>query len=114
MSEFEPPTLDGLRAFTIALHHDSDVVQVRIVGDLDLATAPELDRVLETLPGDGCHHVLLDLDDVEFMDSSGLASIVHARRFADDHGYRLTVRYNSPQIQRPFEVTNMLAYLTSE
>jgi anti-anti-sigma factor len=51
---------------------------------LDIASAPELDRVLEGLASDG--DVLLDLDEVRFMDSTGLAALVRAKQTAERGG----------------------------
>jgi len=105
---------DGSSGFSITLKHDPDGVQVRIVGELDLATVPELNRVLETLDGDGYSRLMLDLDGVQFIDSSGLSVIASANRSADSNGHRLTIRCSSWQVRRLFELTGMLEYLTFE
>jgi len=51
---------------------------------------------------------------VPFIDTRGVEAIAHARRSANQHGSRLTVRYRSRQVGRLLEVTNMLSYLTSD
>jgi len=105
---------DGSSGFSVTLTHDADGVQVRIVGELDLATGPELIRVLETLDGDGYERLLLDLDGVQFIDSTGLSVIGGAHRSAARNGHRLTIRCSSHQVLRLFELTGMLDYLTFE
>jgi anti-sigma B factor antagonist len=97
-----------------ALEPVSQGVRVRIMGELDLATAPELDRLLDGLADDRHDRVLLDLSDVKFMDSTGLASIVRAHRSADANGHRVALRRGSPQVQRLFEITGMLDRLAFE
>jgi len=53
---------------------------VRATGDLELATAPELDRVLRTaIAADTERHLVLDLGAVTFLDCCGLSSLVRAR-----------------------------------
>jgi anti-anti-sigma factor len=51
---------------------------------------------------------VLDLDNVEFMDSSGLSAVVRARRSADRNGHHLTILYKSPEVHQLFKLTNLL------
>ena len=55
----------GVRAFTVR-------------GELDMNTAPELERALEDALTGGGASVMLDLSDCEFIDSTGIAVIVRA------------------------------------
>jgi len=98
--------------FELTVERGAGVARVRIAGDLDIATVPELDRALEGLAGDGHHRLVLDLDDLQFMDARGLRAIVRAKRFAERHGGRLTIHRSSGQVQRLFELTDMLDFLT--
>jgi anti-anti-sigma factor len=100
----------GAPDFRIAVEDNAKGARVRIFGELDLSTAPELNRVLEGLNG-GHDRVLLDLDRLQFMDSTGLAAIVHAELLASRRGQRLEICCNSPQIRRLFEVTGLRAQL---
>lgn len=119
MPDFEGRAADGSEdrssGFEIALERDLAGVRVRIVGELDLATAPELDRRIEELAGREQGRLLLDLGGVEFIDSSGLAAIIRAHQYADSNGHQITVRRGgSPQVQRILELTGMLDRLTFE
>jgi len=105
---------EELPSFAITTDRDTDGVRLIVAGDLDLSSARELDRILDGMaPGDG-ERLLVDLDGVEFMDSSGLAAIVRAKRFADHNGYRMTIRYRTPQVRQILDVCGMLDYLTLE
>jgi stage II sporulation protein AA (anti-sigma F factor antagonist) len=99
---------DGSDGFAVTLEHDELGVRIRILGELDIATVSELDRVIGELASDGKGRLLLDLDGVKFLDSAGLAALVRAKRSAERDGGRLTVRYSSPQVRRLFELTGML------
>ena len=55
-------------------------------GDLDAATAPVLDDVVDSLIADGSHTIELDCTGLEFMDSSGLSSIVRTMKLLGDDG----------------------------
>jgi anti-sigma B factor antagonist len=52
-------------------------LRVRLAGELDLATAGQLRDRLRALCADG-HPVVLDLDRLEFIDSSGVRELVRA------------------------------------
>jgi anti-sigma B factor antagonist len=98
----------------ISIEHQSDVVIVRLTGEVDVATAPELDQRLQEIATGGHTHVVIDLSEVEFIDSTGLQSIVRAQYFADANRRRLTLRRGSPQVQRLFEITGLLDRVSFE
>jgi len=114
MPDLEGPIQDGSSGFSVTVERDTRGVRVRVVGELDLASVPELNSVLETLKDDGYGRLLLDLDGVEFIDSSGLSAIIHAHDSADRSGHPLTIRCSAPQVQKLFELTGMLDYFTFE
>jgi anti-anti-sigma factor len=59
-------------------------------GELDLATAPELEQVLiERI--DACQDVVVDLRGLEFMDSSGIRVLVAAHARAGRAGTRVFI-----------------------
>ena len=51
-----------------------------VVGELDLETAPELRERLTAIVESGATAVVVDLRRVTFMDSIGLAAVLHARK----------------------------------
>jgi anti-anti-sigma factor len=63
---------------------------VTLRGELDLATAPELEQLL-TERIDSSHDVVVDLRGLEFMDSSGIRVLVAAHARAGRAGTRLFV-----------------------
>jgi anti-anti-sigma factor len=78
----------GLR---IATTHGPGRTLLGIGGELDLATAPDLVAAVEqSTPAGGA--VEIDLRDVEFMDSSGIAAISRCRRHVDAMDAQMVVR----------------------
>ena len=73
------------------MHPERDVVRVVPVGELDLATAGMLERELHELRDAGFDHVVLDMRELTFIDSSGIRVVVAEHRFADtsDHEFSL-------------------------
>jgi anti-anti-sigma factor len=88
----------------LAVSPDGEAVVVTIAGDLDLSTAPELERSLVGIQTDG-RPVVLDLRKVSFMDSSGLRVILAADARARAAGARLVLVEGRPGVQRVFQLT---------
>jgi len=60
-------------------------------GELDLATAPELEDKVLTAVRDASQPVILDLRELTFMDSTGVRTIVAAHQTAESSGCELRV-----------------------
>jgi anti-anti-sigma factor len=60
-------------------------------GELDLATAPELEDQVLSAVRSGAQPVVLDLRELTFMDSTGVRTIVAAHQAAEETGHDLRV-----------------------
>lgn len=87
---------------------DAHGVVLGLEGELDLDTAAELDDQLRQITNGPPGRVVIDLGGLDFMDSTGLGSIVRAQRSADSNGHRLMLRRGQHQVQRLFELTGVL------
>lgn len=85
-------------------------IVLAVSGEIDIATAPAVER--ELLRAEESHDlVVLDLSEVSFMDSTGLHMIVASSRRLRESGGRLCVVQGSPQIRRLFEVTQLADHI---
>jgi anti-anti-sigma factor len=85
-----------------------DHVAVIPHGEVDLATVDELSDRLREVTRNGARHVVLDLRDVTFMDSSGLRLVMAWVDETNRDGMSLRLVPGPPHVQRLFEVTGML------
>jgi anti-anti-sigma factor len=84
------------------------VAVVVLRGELDLRAGAELEPELERLAAQaGVDVVALDLRGLEFLDSSGLRTIVRAGRQISEADGRLVLVRGSQPVQRMFEITRM-------
>jgi anti-sigma B factor antagonist len=87
-----------------ATHGGLDAAWVYVAGELDIATAPELERTLrECLQL--AHLTVLDLRELAFMDSAGAHAIVNASLQARQDRRRLVLVRGRPDIYRLFTLT---------
>jgi anti-sigma B factor antagonist len=78
------------------------------VGELDPATAPQLDQQIEQLlTDDAVKRVVLDLSGLTFLDSSGLRVFVTAREALTSRGGELALRGPSANTQRLLDITGL-------
>jgi anti-sigma B factor antagonist len=81
----DPPLREVLRPsgpprFELRIENQPDTIVVRVGGELDLLTAPKLSARLDGLIRASTSSIVLDLRDLEFMDSAGLQILLNIRR----------------------------------
>jgi anti-sigma B factor antagonist len=87
-----------------------DCHRILLTGDVDMATAPMLDERVDTLVRDGKHKLEIDLTQVKFIDSKGLASLVSTHRKLRGEGKSLVLSGVAPSVMRILEVTGLVRY----
>jgi anti-sigma B factor antagonist len=99
--------------FAVGEREDGDLRIVRPAGELDIATAPRLERALLDGRGRG-DRVVLDLADLEFIDSTGLRVIIRAVEAAERGGWDLRLRPGPTAVHRVFEIAGVIDALPFE
>jgi len=96
---------DGRLTVRIEQHGDSLVV--RALGELDIATANSLDEELRRVWYCDAAPILLDLGEVEFLDSVGVRSLLAVAKHSRENGDRLRIRIASAPIRRVIDVVGV-------
>jgi len=97
---------DDSPSFSIEVSEEAGSATVTAIGEIDVATAPQVERqLLEHI--DAGKAVTLDLHGVSFIDSSGLRALVTARQRAEDTAVAFTLAGRSPAVERLLQVTGL-------
>lgn len=89
----------------IEIEDEGDHHILRPVGDLDVYTVGSLRDAISTLIDEGTAKVVVDLDDVPFMDSSGLGALMGGVRRMREAGGDLAVACTREQHLKLFSIT---------
>lgn len=88
---------------------DGGIQVIAVRGELDLSTAPDLERPLQGALQSGEGPILVDLSECEFIDSTGIALIVRATQQLENDGAGRTLvvcSYND-QVRRVLDITGL-------
>ena len=80
---------------------------VKVAGELDVYTAPQLQDVLNPLRAQGTHDIHIDLENVSYMDSTGLGIFVGTLKELNKNNKELYVLGVNDRIERLFDITGL-------
>lgn len=84
---------------------DGLVVELR--GDVDLSRSPELRVALLEMAAEQPGRIVLDLSGVDYMDSSGVATLVEALQHQRKHGGKVVLCGLGPKVKSIFEIARL-------
>ena len=76
-------------------------------GDLDVVGAPDLRQAVVSAVADGCRLLILDISELDFVDSFGLGAVVGALKRLRQRGGELALVCPSRRIRRVFEICDL-------
>lgn len=84
-----------------------DWTVVAVAGEVDVATAPRLRKEALAVLGEGHERVVLDLEAVDFLDSTGLGVLIGVLRRINATGGELRLVCSTPRILDLFALTGL-------
>jgi anti-sigma B factor antagonist len=84
-----------------------DVWVIALSGEVDLYTAPEFKEQLVDVIGQGASHVVVDLTDTTFIDSTTLGVLVGGVKRLRPEGGQLLIVCSDRNITKIFEITGL-------
>ena len=81
--------------------------EVRLLGELDMATADRLREELLRLASNGATEVTVDLSDLAFIDSTGLSVLITGLKRIRQQGGDMSLRSPTPGTRKVLEITGL-------
>lgn len=98
-------------SITRARARAGDPAIVRLAGELDMTAAPDLNACIDELLDDGHRHLLLDLRDLTFCDSTGISCFVRGDNTCAARGGWLRLTGFTGAVERVLRVTGLCDFL---
>jgi anti-sigma B factor antagonist len=93
--------------FQVQVRREGSTELIAVSGELDLASGPALESELDKVTAPQTTLVIVDLRELEFMDSTGLSIIVRAHQRLSEAGCELSLVRGSTQVQRLLDLTGV-------
>jgi len=103
MALTERPFVD----FSTPIRFDLDTVIVEVRGELDCASAPQMEEVLDQLIAEGARNVVVDLAEATFVDTTGLGALLAGLRRMREHEGVLSLASPRPSARRVLELSGL-------
>jgi anti-sigma B factor antagonist len=87
---------------------DDQIQLFGLGGTLDIATSPTLRAALLEAADRANHEIVVDLTQLEFLDSTGLGALIGAHKRAAEHGGSVRLVAHEGQILRLLRITGLL------
>lgn len=92
---------------TLRRRDEGEHTVVEAAGELDVYTAPRLRELLLALDAEGRHRVVVDLEALSFIDSTGLGVLVGGLGRTREAGGDLALVCANERVLRPFQITGL-------
>ena len=92
---------------------ESDGTTILAVGgEIDVYTAPKLRDQITELVSNGVYHIIIDMEAVEFLDSTGLGVLVGGLKKVRAHDGSLQLICNQERLLKIFRITGLAKVFT--
>lgn len=102
--------IDGIEPFRVTLLQHQAIVVAHVDGEVDMLTGPalqsHLDQALATRP----ERLIVDLSQVTFLGSTGLAVLINTQEAATHQGTTLQLRGIGRAAARVLQTTNLASF----
>ena len=109
ISRLAPPMQSHFR---LEVRNQGRATVIAVSGELDLASSPALQEELDRVAASDSKLLIIDLRELDFMDSTGLSVLVRAHQRAEEQGRQLAMVKGPQQVQRLLSLTGVGDRLT--
>ena len=94
---------------TLNLSDSKSLPVIRVRGEIDIYTCSELRKTLASTIESSATDFLLNLENVQYIDSTGLGTIAHSAQQIQTNNGQVFIICTKPQIKKIFEVSGLLS-----
>jgi len=98
--------------FRLEVQSQGRAIVLSVSGELDLASSPALQEELQRAAASDSDLLIIDLRELDFMDSTGLSVLVRAHQRAEEQGRQLAMVKGPQQVQRLLSLTGVADRMT--
>lgn len=91
----------------LQVRRQGDHAVLEVAGEIDVYTAPKLREKLIELVNEGAYHLVVDLERVDFLDSTGLGVLVGGLKRVRNHEGSLKLVCTQDKILKIFRITGL-------
>ena len=91
----------------LKVRRQGDNAVLEVAGEIDVYTAPKLREKLIELVNEGSFHLVVDLERVDFLDSTGLGVLVGGLKRVRNHDGSLKLVCTQEKILKIFRITGL-------
>lgn len=85
-----------------------DCYAVELSGEIDVYTSPKVKDAVTDLIDRGVYHLVINLERVRYIDSTGLGVLIGGLKRVREHGGTVNLVCNNPQIKKIFDITGLV------
>jgi anti-sigma B factor antagonist len=93
--------------FRVEVRSEGQTTVIAVRGELDLASSPALQEELDRVAASDATLLIIDLRNLDFMDSTGLSVLVRAHQRTEEQGRQLAMVKGPQQVQRLLSLTGV-------
>jgi anti-sigma B factor antagonist len=87
---------------------DDDAYVVELGGEIDVYTSPKVKDAITELIDQGHYNLVIDLEKVRYIDSTGLGVLIGGLKRVREHGGTVNLVCTNPQIKKIFDITGLV------
>jgi len=91
----------------ISERKDNDIVIYSIKGDIDINSSPQVRESFEKLVNEKAMKIVINLAEVSYIDSSGLATLVEMLKKTRGYGGKIRLSNLAAKVRSLFEITKL-------
>lgn len=93
--------------FSVEIEQKNNIPIIHVSGEIDVYTCPQLRSKLTELVQDGQTFMILNLENIQYIDSTGLGTIAHTARSIETSNGKVGIVCTKNQIKKIFEVSGL-------